>query len=594
MEVLLQPSRSRTRTLALEPAEGGLFVGIHEAAPGDRYRLRLDGGPDFPDPASRFQPEGPHGASEIVDPSSFAWTDGAWRGPAALHRQVFYELHVGAFTPAGTFRALAERLEELRELGVTTVELMPVNGFPGRFNWGYDGVHLFAPNATYGRPDDLRALVDHAHRLGLSVILDVVYNHLGPDGNYLAEFTAQFTNPDAPREWGDAPNLDGPGAEGVRAFFTQNAAQWISEYHLDGLRVDATQSLFDRSPRHLCAELSSAARAAAPDRRLLLVAESEPQAREALLPVSEGGWGMDALWVDDFHHSVRVAATGQRDAYLQDYAGTARELLACALRNSLYQGQHYAWHDRPRGGALRHHAPAQVIFYLENHDQVSNQLPSLRLHAHAGAPLMRALTAFWLLLPQTPLLFMGQEFFASAGFYYFTDHPPALQEAVSRGRRGFLSQFASARAALELEAWPLPEGERAFAASRVDHAERVRNAHALDLHRELLKLRREDPVLCDPTVRPDGALLAEDALVLRWDGGPRGDRLLLLNLGVERPLQPAPEPLLAPSPGRSWSLLLSSSDSRFGGPGACFPDGTTPIRLPGRTTLLLSDLPHAP
>jgi maltooligosyltrehalose trehalohydrolase len=300
---------------------------------------------------------------------------------------------------------------------------------------------------------------------------------------------------------------------------------------------------------------------------------------------------MDAIWVDDFHHSARVAATGQRDAYLQDYAGTARELLACALRNSLYQGQHYAWHGQPRGGAVRHHAPEHVVFYLENHDQVSNQLPSLHLHAWAGAPLTRALTAFWLLLPQTPLLFMGQEFFASAGFYYFTDHAPGLQEAVSRGRRGFLAQFASASAALDREAWPLPEGERAFGASRLDLSERVKHAEALALHRTLLELRRTDPVLSDPAVQPEGALLSEDALVLRWDGGPRGDRLLLLNLGVERLLEPAPEPLLAPCPGRSWTLLLSSSDSRFGGPGACFPNGISPIRLPGRTTLLLTDLP---
>jgi maltooligosyltrehalose trehalohydrolase len=585
--VQLVGPRGVARSLTLSAVEGGFFEGTHPASPGDRYLLQLDGGEAFPDPASRFQPEGPHRPSEIVDPAAFHWTDGAWEGPRGLHGQVIYELHVGAFTPEGTFAALQARLPELKALGITLLELMPVNGFPGRFNWGYDGVHLFAPNATYGRPEDLRALVDRAHGLGLGVVLDVVYNHLGPDGNYLGQFTETFNSPTAPKEWGDAPNLDGPGSGPVRAFFAENAARWIAEYHLDGLRVDATQSLHDRSPRHLCAEISQAARAAAGRRRVLLIAESEPQASEAVLPVEDGGWGMDALWVDDFHHAARVAATGQRGAYLRDYEGTARELLACALRNSLYQGQHCGWQDRPRGGTLRRAAPSRAVFYLENHDQVANQLPSLHLHALCGAPLARALTAYWLLLPQVPMLFMGQEFFSSAGFYFFADHAPELARAVHRGRRAYLGQFPSAHVALEQERWPLPEGEAALAASRLDWGERARHAEALAFHAELLRLRREDPVFSREEVQLDGATLGDSALVLRFAGGEAGDRLVLLNLGAERTLSPCPEPLLPPGPGRRWALLLSSSDSRYGGTGACFPDGTSQIQLPGRTTLAL-------
>jgi len=579
------------RLLPLDHARDGYFEGTHNAGPGDRYLFRLDGGAAFPDPASRFQPEGPHRASEIVDPSAFRWTDEGWNGPLGMHGQVIYELHVGAYTPGGTFAALADQLPALKELGITLVELMPVNGFPGRFNWGYDGVHLFAPNATYGRPDELRALVDRAHALGLGVLLDVVYNHLGPDGNYLGQFTDTFNSPTAPREWGDAPNLDGPGNGPVRAFFVENAARWIAEYHLDGLRVDATQSLHDGSPRHLCAEISRAARAAAGRRRVLLVAESEPQASEAVAPVEDGGWGMDALWVDDFHHAARVAATGQRGAYLRDYEGTPRELLACALRNSLYQGQHCTWQDKPRGGTLGAVPPSRAVFYLENHDQVANQLPSLHLHALAGAPLVRALTAWWLLLPQVPLIFMGQEFFSSSGFYFFTDHAPELERAVRRGRRGYLGQFPSAQAALGREAWPLPEGEAAFAASRVLPGERERKPLALAFHRELLRLRREDPVFSREGVQLDGAVLGESSLALRFEGGEAGDRLVLVNLGAERALSPCPEPLLAPGPGRIWTLLLSSSDSRYGGTGACFPDGTSTITLPGKTTLALRAAP---
>jgi len=373
----------------------------------------------------------------------------------------------------------------------------------------------------------------------------------------------------------------------VRAFFVENAARWISQYHLDGLRVDATPSLHDHSPRHLCTEVSRAARAAAGRRRVLLIAESAPQAVEAVTPVEAGGLDMDGNWVDDFHGAARVAATGQRGAYLEGYEGTARELLACALCNSLCQGQHYGWQDHPRGGVLRHAPARRAVFSQENHDQVANQLPSLHLHALCGAPLMRALTAFLLLLPQVPLLFMGQESFSSRGYCFFTDHPPGLERAVRLGRRAYLGQFPSARAALEQEGWPLHEGEAAFLASRLDPSELDRNAAALAFHAALLRLRREDPVFSREGVRPEGAVLGESSLVLRSEGGEAGDRPVLLNLGAERALSSCPEPLLAPGPGRRWALLLSSSDSRCGGTGACFTDGTSKILIPGRTTLAL-------
>jgi maltooligosyltrehalose trehalohydrolase len=579
------------RYLSLARIPGGYFEGTHPVPAGAHYKYRLDGGETYPDPCSRFQPEGPHGPSRIVDPSRYTWKDGEWRGIASIRGQVLYELHVGTFTPEGTYAAAATKLPLLRELGITVLELMPLHTFPGRYNWGYDGVSLFAPCAVYGEPDELRRFVDEAHRQGLGVILDVVYNHLGPDGNYLAQFSQGYFNPKYPNEWGEPTNFDdGEAAGPSREFFIQNACHWIAEYHFDGLRLDATQSLYDASPTHIVKELVERTRAAASSRKILIIGESEPQDVRVVTPAERGGYGADGLWVDDFHHSARVASVGRSEAYLLDYCGTAQELLSCALRNSLYQGQYYRWQKKRRGSPLLRTPPEHIVFYLQNHDQLANTLRGQRLHLAAGHSRARALTTLLLLLPQTPMLFMGQEFFASSPFLYFVDHKPELQRLVHKGRNEFLSQFESARQALEEEGMVVPIGEEAFRASKLDWSERTHHEEALRLHQELLRLRREDPVFAaqDPG-RLAGAVLSRHALVLRYFGsGQEGDRLLLLNLGTGLDLEPCPEPLLAPEPGKIWRLLLSSEHVRYGGMGAPALPREGRLRVPGQTALVLT------
>jgi maltooligosyltrehalose trehalohydrolase len=557
-------------TFPLERGEGGYFRGTARAPPGTRYRLRLDGGEAFPDPCSRWQPEGPRGPSVVVDPRAFKWTDEAWKG-VGRDGHVIYELHVGAFTAEGTFRALEAELPRLKELGVTLVELMPVAAFPGAFNWGYDGVALFAPNTTYGAPDDLRRLVDRAHALGLGVILDVVYNHLGPADSCLYAY-ADYLTSRYPAEWGEPFDLDGPGSRGVRDFVVGNACAWLREYHFDGLRLDATQSLFDASPKHIVQELCEAARACAPKRGLFLAGESEKQ-DEKLLEM-----GLDAIWVDDFHHVSHVLTTGSAEGYLQDFDGSARELLACVLRNGLFEGQYYSWHKRQRGTDLRSVEPPRIIFALQNHDQIANTVHGRRLHQHAGEALARALTTYFLLAPQTPLLFMGQEHFAPSPFLYFVDHTGPLAKDIERGRREALGQMPSARNAIYGEGLKLSIGREAFEASKL--RSEGRDPLALALHKELLALRKT------LTGRPDGALLDEQTVALRWE-----NRLLLLNLGVDRDMRPASEPLLAPRDGQRWKLLFSSEASVFGGRGAFASDGTGPWRVQGRCATLLEEAP---
>jgi maltooligosyltrehalose trehalohydrolase len=333
--------------LAAEP--GGYFVGtLADARAGTRYRFSLDGGPPLPDPASRFQPDGPHGASEIVDPGAFRWTDTAWPG-VSLRGQVLYELHVGTFTREGTWRAAMQQLPALADMGIRVLELMPVAEFPGQFGWGYDGVDLFAPTRLYGRPDDFRAFVDRAHALRLGVILDVVYNHVGPDGNYLTRFSPDYVTDRYANEWGEAINFDGARSAPVREFFIANAGYWIDEYHLDGLRLDATQQMFDVSPDHILAAISRRVRQAGGPRATLIVAENEPQHVRLVRSVEVGGYGLDALWNDDFHHSASVAVTGRHEAYYTDYGGTPQELVSAVKWGYLYQGQRYAWQKKARG-----------------------------------------------------------------------------------------------------------------------------------------------------------------------------------------------------------------------------------------------------
>jgi maltooligosyltrehalose trehalohydrolase len=444
VDVVLEANSATDSSVRLRSEGNGYFSGTADAAcPGTRYGFRLDDeGKTYPDPASRFQPEGPHGPSEVVDPGTFLWTDADWRG-VDLEGQVIYEMHVGTFTEEGTWRGASEHLRELADTGITVVEVMPVADFDGTFGWGYDGVDMFAPTRLYGSPDDFRRFVDTAHSLGLAVILDVVYNHFGPSGNYLGMFSDAYITHEKENEWGDAINFDGPDSGPVREFFVSNAAYWIDEYHLDGLRLDATQQIFDDSEDHILAAIERSARAVARGRRIILVAENEAQHTHLARPASEGGYGLDGLWNDDFHHTVRVALTGKREAYYSDYFGTPAELAAAAKYGYLFQGQHYMWQKQPRGTSARGLLPHVFVNYLENHDQVANSATGARLHQLSSPGRHRAMTAFLLLGPWTPMLFQGQEFNASTPFLFFADHDPELAEAVKRGRAEFMSQFPS-------------------------------------------------------------------------------------------------------------------------------------------------------
>jgi maltooligosyltrehalose trehalohydrolase len=581
-EVFLEVDGQRTPLRA--EADGYYAAELDGLRAGQRYRYVVDG-KALPDPCSRYQPEGPHGPSEIVDPRAHRWQDAHWRG-IDLDGLVLYELHVGTFTRAGTFAAATAHLEHLRALGVTAVEVMPVAECPGRFNWGYDGVAWFAPSHHYGPYDAFKQFVDAAHAAGIGVILDVVYNHLGPDGNYLPSFSPRYFGAQA-TEWGESINYDGEQSGPVRDLVIANAREWIREFHLDGLRLDATQSIVDASARHVLAELGLAARAAAGGRSILLIAENEPQDATHLLPAAEGGLGMDAMWNDDFQHAALVAATGRRGAYYHDYLGSPQEFVSTAKRGFLYQGQYYRWQQQPRGQPLQG-AVSQCVACLQNHDQVANSVSGLRLHQFATPALCRALTAVLLLGPQTPMLFMGQEFHASAPFLYFADLPAPLRAQVWEGRRNFLAQFPGAASADGRDAVADPGDEATFRRSQLDWEECSADNPALRLHRDLLALRREDPVLRDQgRLGFDGAVLTERAFVLRWFAATEADRILVVNLGADIQERPMPEPLLAPPAGSEWSLAWCSEHVRYGGSGTVDPDPAHGWRLPAESALLL-------
>jgi maltooligosyltrehalose trehalohydrolase len=579
-----------TFAMAREP-DGHFHAFDPEARAGGRYWFRLDGDRLRPDPASRHQPEGPHEPSAYVDPRAFPWTDQHWRGIDRVG-QVVYELHVGTFTREGTWRAAAAELEALAGLGITIVEMMPIADFPGRFGWGYDGVALYAPMHAYGTPDDLRAFVDRAHALGLAVLLDVVYNHLGPDGNYLHEFSPDYFTDTYDNDWGRAINFEGPPA--ARQHFVQNAGYWIEEFHFDGLRLDATQDINDRSPRHVVAEVVETARAAAGTRPVLIVAENEPQDTRIVRPASGKGsggagpvgYGADALWNDDAHHTAIVALTGRREAYYRDYLGSAQELVSCARFGYLYQGQWYGWQKQLRGTPALDLLPERFVAYLENHDQIANSAYGRRVHRLGSPGRFRALTGWLLLGPATPMLFQGQEFCSSKPFLYFADHAGELSESIRNGRREFLSQFPSVMDEGVLRGLPSPGDPRTFEACKLDLNERERHAEAYALHRDLLALRHRDPVLSTAgRRRPEGAVLGPGAFLLRYIDRELGDRLLVVNLDADLDFTPVREPLIAPPFGATWRLAWSSEAAEYGGQGTPVPRFDRAPILPGACAL---------
>ncbi len=575
-------------TWPLTAEQNGYFSGIVPSArTGDLYRFRLDAGQAFPDPASRFQPEGPHGPSQVIDPAGFQWTDAAWSG-VTLEGQVLYEMHIGTFTREGTWDAARRELAELSRLGITIVELMPVADFPGRFGWGYDGVGLFAPVAIYGAPDNFRSFVDEAHRFGIGVVLDVVYNHIGPDGNYLKFFSEDYFTDRYQNEWGEAINYDGPNSAPVREWVTTNSAYWADEFHLDGLRLDATQQIFDASPENIMTALARSIRAAARGRGIVIFAENESQHTRLARPVELGGLGLDGLWNDDFHHTARVAATGHDDAYYSDYSGRPQELISAVKYGYLYQGQRYAWQAKRRGTPAWGLLPAQFLNYIQNHDQVANTPRGARLDRLTSPGRLRALTALLLLAPGTPLLFQGQEFAASTPFYYFADHNSELRPLVQEGRIQFLSQF---RAMALLEMRPLlpdPGDPATFDRSKLDLRERETHHEIYQLHQDLLRLRREDPVFRVQTSHHlDGAVLANEAFLLRYFGPSGDDRLLIVNFGGDLKFSSFPEPLLAPPENRLWEVQWSSENPAYGGNGTPPPEDGEGWRIPGHAALVL-------
>lgn len=564
VSVVLEGSEKPT---ALAAEGGGYFSGVVETAGrGTLYRFLLDDDVAFADPASRFQPEGPHGPSQVVDPGEFTWQHEDWRGvPAA--RRVLYELHVGTFSREGTWAAAQPHLLELAELGITMLELMPVHDFAGRFGWGYDGVDLFAPTRLYGDPDDFRRFVDAAHGLGIGVILDVVYNHFGPDGCPLREYAEAYFSEKYVTDWGEAINFDDALARPVREFFISNARYWMSEFRLDGLRIDAAQNIYDDSPLHIVREITEAARKAAPDRLTYVIAEDEPQDSKIVRPLDAGGFGLDALWNDDWHHSAMVAATGRDEAYYADYRGAAAEFVAAAKYGFLYQGQWYKWQNQRRGAPALDLSPSHFVHYLQNHDQVANSFRGDRLHELTSPRMLRALTALLLLGPQTPLIFQGQEFAASSPFLYFADHAPELMQMVREGRGKFLAQFQSLVSADVQALFADPGAIETFTRSKLDHGERETHSEVLLLHRDLLALRRDGRALSGlDEGEIDGAVLAPSAFVLRGFTA-EGDRMLIVNLGAPLHMERTPEPLLAPPAGMEWRMRWSSEHPAYGGHG---------------------------
>jgi maltooligosyltrehalose trehalohydrolase len=592
--VVLETGSSRERvTFALPPETGGHYAGvIADARPGTLYRFQLDDDTNlYPDPASRFQPQGPHGPSQVIDPSSFAWTDTFWRGvPCA--GQVLYEMHIGTFTREGTWEAASRELPELAAAGITVLEVMPVADFPGRFGWGYDGVNLYAPTRLYGGPEDFRKFVDRAHAAGLGVILDVVYNHLGPDGNYLKQFAEDYFTDRYKNEWGEALNFDGVNAGPVREFFTANAGYWVAEFHIDGLRLDATQQIFDVSAEHILAAITRRVREAGGKRSTYVVAENEAQHGKLVRSLEQGGDGIDALWNDDFHHSAMVALSGHNEAYYSDFLGSPQEFISAVKWGYLYQGQCYSWQHKRRGTPTLDLHPSKFVTFLENHDHVANSARGLRCHQLTSPGRYRALTALLLLGPGTPMLFQGQEFAASSPFLFFADHNEELKQLVRKGRTEFLEQFRSLKSPAIQRCFADPGNPTTFESCKLNFGERERNAWAYALHRDLLKLRRDEPVFHNARPRGvDGAVLGAQAFVLRFFGVGGNDRLVLVNLGRDLHLERAPEPLLAPPENHVWDILWSSEDPRYGGNDTAPLESEENWRIPGEATVVLLPKP---
>ena len=483
VDLVLEPSG---KALSMTPEEGYFVLEAEGVNVGALYRYRLDGAQTYPDPASRFQPAGVHGPSEVVDARTFAWTDRDWQG-VPQKDLVFYELHVGTFTEQGTFDGVVDKLPYLKSLGVTALELLPVADFPGARNWGYDPAAFYAPSRAYGRPDSLRRLVDEAHRQGLAVFLDVVYNHFGPDGAYPVAFDEQVLTDRYGTPWGKAVNLERPA---VRRFFLENALMWLSEYHLDGFRLDAIFALYDDGPQHFLAELANAVEAL-PGPKRILIGEDYRNENLVVLPQAEGGYGLDGVWADDFHHHLRRALTGDRHAYFAAFSGESAALAETVTRGWYFDGRLHEPTGVPRGSSPEQVRPDQLVYCLQNHDQTGNRPLGDRLNAVVTPAAYRAASALLLFCPALPLLFMGQEWAAGTPFQFFTDHEPDLGAKIREGRKEEFGDFPGFGGELGTEV-PDPQAEATLEVSKLEWAELEKPAHArtLALYKDLLALRR--------------------------------------------------------------------------------------------------------
>ncbi len=545
--------------------EGYFQVELEQVAPNSQYIFRLHGNGgelERPDPASRFQPDGVHDASEIL-PVDFDWQDHNWHG-LPLSAWIIYELHVGTFTPQGTFDAIIDRLDELKDLGITAVELMPVAQFPGTRNWGYDGVYPFAVQNSYGGPAGLKRLVNACHCKGLAVILDVVYNHLGPEGNYLRDFGPYFTD-FYHTPWGQAINFDGPFNEGVRRFFIENALHWITEFHVDGLRLDAVHAIVDFSARTFLEELAAAVRQTAEqlNRHIFCIAESDLNDTRVIRPVQNGGYNLDAQWNDDFHHALHALLTGEQQGYYQDF-GRLEDLARALANGYVYTGQ-YSRYRRRRHGNFSGNLPAcQFVVFAQNHDQIGNRMLGERLIQLAGFEKAKLAAALVLLSPYIPLLFMGEEYGESAPFTYFVSHTdPALVEAVRRGRREEFAAFGWK------EEPPDPQDETTFDQAKLNWALRRKSRHGtmLAYYRELIGLRQNIRSLRRLERRSMRIMADEAGLMLgvhRWSHTDEG--LLIAHAGDGQG-----RCLFQASPG-SWEKRLDSGLERWQGKGSPAPD----------------------
>ena len=572
------------REVPLSRHSAGYYEGTAEQmTEGDRYVYLLDHGAEYPDPASRFQPEGVHAPSQVVDPSLFQWEDQDWKG-VEFRDFIIYEIHVGTFTKDGTFESVVPSLPYLRELGVTALELMPVAQFPGTRNWGYDGTYPYAPQNSYGGPQGLKALINACHNEDLSVILDVVYNHLGPEGNYLANFGPYFTNRYR-TPWGDAINFDGPLSDEVRHFFISNALYWTTEYHVDALRIDAIHGIFDFGAHHFLQELGEAVheQAEALARNIYVIAESDLNDVRVINPIELGGYGLDAQWNDDFHHALHTLVTGGRQGYYQDF-GELSHLEKAVKEGFVYSGQYSQYRMRRHGSSSKERPAQQFIIFSQNHDQVGNRLMGDRLSASEPIEKLKVAAALVLLTPGIPLLFMGEEYGEPAPFLYFVSHSdPDLIEAVRRGR---VEEFTAFR----WQGDPAdPQAESTFLRSKLDLELRRNGKHRqlLEFYQELIRLRRTIPCLSTCARKEIEVRTFEKVGVLSVHRRQGSDETLSLFNVCEGQAN-----IHLFSPEGEWEILLDANAPRWGGSGRVTPDvitasgQKTTLSVPGFSAIL--------